>query len=104
VTEPRNGPIVWHRGIDDEIPCMLVTRNLVCVARIFATGTWRVTVMLGPSRTFESCSWKNIELAKQGAEGSMLRCTGSLAVDLLDWTKKHRRVEVETANKKKKAP
>lgn len=91
---PRVGDrsIVWHRGIDDaEIPSLLVTRNLVCVARIFSSGKWTVTITLGTRSTFETGSWKNLELAKQKAENSMVRCTAVLAQQLLDWTAKHRR-------------
>lgn len=93
-------PIIWHRGIDEEIPSMLVTRNLIAVARIFASGKWSVTLTAGrPPSTFETGFSKNLDVAKQAAEDSLIRATGVIAKHLIDWTEKHRRVET----KKKKS-
>lgn len=85
--------IVWHRGIDEDIPSMLVTKNLVCTARIFQSGKWVVSITLGTTSTFETGMSKNLEMSKQAAESSMVRCTQVLAQALLEWAEKHRAAE-----------
>lgn len=91
---PRVKPseVVWHRGTDEEIPCLLVTRSQVAVARIFASGKWTVTTTLSSSSIFETGMSKNIEISKQQAEKSLLWCTTTAAQKLLDWVEDHRRV------------